>query len=82
MPQPAARSRATPSTGFRIPLLNIELNKPSRGSLAWYAGLGAMSALEVIEWPVAILVAVSHALATHSHNPDVRETAEGAQASV
>jgi hypothetical protein len=80
MPQPPARSRTTPSTGLRIPLLKTELNKPSRGSLAWYAGLGAMTALEVIEWPIALVVGASHAIATHTHNRDVQETAEGGEA--
>jgi hypothetical protein len=39
-----------------------------------------MTAIELIEWPVAILVGVSHALATNTRNPEVREAAKGAQA--
>lgn len=53
---------------------------PNRGSLAWYVGLGAMTAFEVIEWPVAIVVAASHALATHAANPAARELGEGTEA--
>jgi hypothetical protein len=39
-----------------------------------------MTAIELIEWPVAILVGVSHAPATNTRNPEVREAAKGAQA--
>ncbi|MCW3050723.1 MAG: hypothetical protein JWO74_5007 [Solirubrobacterales bacterium] len=76
---------ATPSSaehpdGFRVPLLGIPIAKPDRGSLAWYAGLGLMGALDVIDWPVALVVGVSHALATQARNPEVREAAEGTEA--
>jgi hypothetical protein len=76
----ATRSSAGPANGVRVPLLAIRLGKPDRGSLAWYAGLGVMGALEVIDWPVAVVVGVSHALATHARNPEVREAAEGVEA--
>lgn len=56
------------------------LPRPSRGSLAWYVGLGAMTAFEVIEWPVALVIAASHALTTHAQDPTARELAEGTQA--
>lgn len=64
----------------RIPLLGLRLGLPQRGSLAWYAGLGAMTAFEVIEWPVAAIVAVSHAIATNSRDPAARELADGTEA--
>lgn len=58
----------------------MRIGLPGRGSLAWYVGLGAMTAFEVIEWPVALVVATSHALATHARDPVVRELSEGAEA--
>ncbi len=67
------------SRGLRIPVLGNRLRAPARGSLAWYAGLGAMTALEVVEWPLALAVAASHAIATHARNPEVREFAEGTE---
>ncbi len=67
------------SGGVRIPLLGTRIERPGRGSLAWYAGLGAMTALEVIEWPVALLVAAGHALSTHAHNPELHELGEGVE---
>lgn len=61
-------------------MLGNRIGLPSRGSLAWYAGLGAMTALEVIEWPVAAVVAVSHAIATHGRDPVLREAGAGTEA--
>lgn len=66
----------------RVPLFGrkIGLPVPSRGSVAWYAGLGAMAAFEVIDWPVALVVAASHALATRTQDPAVRQLGAGAEA--
>lgn len=67
------------SSAPRVPLFGTRLGRPSRGSLAWYVGLGAMTALEVIDWPVALIVATSHALADHTRNPTARELGEGTE---
>ena len=42
----------------RVPL-------PPRQNMIYYAGLGAMTALGVIDWPVTLAVAAGYALATH-----------------
>jgi hypothetical protein len=68
------------SGGVKVPLLDRRLHAPDKGSLAWYAGLGAMTALEVIEWPIALVVGTSHALATHARNRELREFAGGSEA--
>ncbi len=65
---------------MRIPLVNMELDQPDRRALAWYAGLGTMATVGFIEWPVALVAAVGHALATHTHNPEAQGAAEGAEA--
>jgi hypothetical protein len=54
----------------------------SRGPehLAWYAGLTAMALFEVIEWPIAIAVAVGHEIAHRSRNKALRELVEGIEA--
>jgi hypothetical protein len=67
------------SSGPKVPLFGTSLGLPSRGSLAWYVGLGAMTALEVIDWPLAIIVATSHALTDHTRNPAARELGEGTE---
>ena len=54
----------------------------SRGPdhLAWYAGVTVMALLEVIEWPLAIVIAVGHEIAHRSRNKALRELAEGIEA--
>ncbi len=65
---------------MRIPLLNAELDRPDRRALTWYTGLAGMAAVGFIEWPIALVVAAGHALATHTHNPETQGLAEGAEA--
>jgi hypothetical protein len=48
--------------------------------LAWYAGLAAMAALEVIEWPLAILMMLGHEIAHRAHCEALRDFAEGVEA--
>jgi hypothetical protein len=48
--------------------------------LAWYAGLTVMALFEVIEWPLAIVIAVGHEIARRSRNKALRELAEGIEA--
>jgi hypothetical protein len=54
----------------------------SRGPehLAWYAGITVMALLEVIEWPVAIVIAVGHEIAHRSRSKALRELADGIEA--
>ena len=48
--------------------------------LAWYAGLGVMAVVEVIEWPLALVIAVGHELAYRARTRALRELAEGIEA--
>lgn len=64
---------------MEIPVLNLELNKPTRGSMAWYGTLGAMSAFGAIEWPLAAVVAAGHLIAENSRSQAVEGAAEGAE---
>ncbi|MGZ4287321.1 MAG: hypothetical protein ACXVW5_24330 [Solirubrobacteraceae bacterium] len=52
-----------PVAGFRVPL-------PSRQDAIYFGGLGALTALELIEWPVTVAVAAGYALATHERNQE------------
>lgn len=45
--------------------------------VAWYAGLGAMVALDVIEWPIAALLAATHFIEHHTRDHIVEELTEG-----
>ena len=48
--------------------------------LAWYTGLALMALFEVIEWPVALVIAVGHEIAHRARNRAIRELAEGIEA--
>jgi hypothetical protein len=68
-----APSVTLPGTGTKIML-------PDRPGLLWYAGVTAMAAVELIEWPIALLVAGTHFIEHHSHSRDIRELTEGIDA--
>lgn len=48
--------------------------------MAWYAGIGAMAALEWIEWPVALIVTGTHFIENHAHSRSIQDLAEGIEA--
>jgi hypothetical protein len=48
--------------------------------LAWYGGLAVMAVLEVIDWPVALVIAVGHEIAYRARTRALRELAEGIEA--
>jgi hypothetical protein len=48
--------------------------------LGWYAGIAVMAIVEVIEWPLAILMVLGHEIAHHTHSEALREFAEGVEA--
>jgi hypothetical protein len=50
--------------------------------LAWYAGLALMAALEIIDWPVALVIAVGHEIAHRARSQALRELAEGVEAGI
>jgi hypothetical protein len=45
--------------------------------VAWYAGLGALVALEVVEWPIAALLAASHFIEHNARHAIVKQLTEG-----
>ncbi|GAA5180002.1 hypothetical protein GCM10023322_11290 [Rugosimonospora acidiphila] len=47
---------------FRLPLMG-DVTLPPPGQLAYFAGLGLLAAVEVIEWPLALVIAAGHLLA-------------------
>ena len=61
-PQPAAQV-ALDRNSIRIPLpLGGSVTLPPPQHLAWYAGVGALVVLEILEWPVAAVLALGHLL--------------------
>lgn len=62
-----------------LPVLGARLTLPPPDHLAWYVGLGIMAVFELVEWPVALVVATSHAIAQRTHHRTVANLAEGAE---
>jgi hypothetical protein len=63
-----------------VPGTETKVNLPDRSGLLWYAGIGAMAAAELIEWPVALIIAGTHFVENHSHSRDIEQLAEGIDA--
>ena len=55
---------------------------PQAQRFAWFAGLALMAALEIIDWPVALVIAVGHEIAHRARNQALRELAEGVEAGI
>lgn len=50
---------------------------PSKGSLAYYSALAGLTALGLLEWPVALVVGVGHLLAQQQGHAVLEEFGEG-----
>ena len=48
--------------------------------LGWYAGLTAIAIIEIIEWPLAIVMMLGHEIAHRAHTQALRDFAEGIEA--
>ncbi|CAM3239669.1 hypothetical protein BST27_24650 [Mycobacterium intermedium] len=53
-----------------------KISVPPPEQLAYYGGLAALAALELIDWPVALVIATGHALASNHHNKLLEEFGE------
>ena len=84
VPETRGRKRrvtATPrrSTSVQHSRRAIELSRPHLG---WYAGLAVMAAIEMIEWPLAIMMILGHEIAHRARSDALRDFAEGIEAGV
>ena len=60
---------------LNLPIVgSVQLPRPEH--LAYYGAVGVLVALEVIEWPIAILLTAGHALTSQHHNRAIREFGE------
>ncbi|MGH3524122.1 MAG: hypothetical protein ACRDU4_15195 [Mycobacterium sp.] len=53
-----------------------QLQVPRPEQLAYYGGLAALAAFELIDWPVAVVIAAGHILASNHHNRLLEEIGE------
>lgn len=58
-----------------LPLVGrVEVPRPDQ--LAYYGGLAALAAFELIDWPVALVIAAGHVMANNHHNRILEELGE------
>jgi hypothetical protein len=73
----AAAATATDFACLNVPLPGVgTVRLPPPHHLAFYLGVGALAALDCIEWPVALLLAVGKALADNRSHASLREFGE------
>jgi len=60
------------SIEVHVPVLG-RLDLPPPDHLAWYAAVGALAVLEVIEWPVAAVLCLGKALSDTHRNKAIEE---------
>lgn len=60
---------------LNLPIVGqTEIPRPEQ--LAYFGGLAALAALELIDWPVALVIAAGHVLASNHHNKLLEELGE------
>ncbi|KAA8966920.1 hypothetical protein [Mycobacterium sp.] len=67
--------RAGESFFVNVPIIG-RLEVPRPEELAYYGGLAALAAFELIDWPVALVIAAGHLLASNHHNRILEELGE------
>jgi hypothetical protein len=62
-----ARVREAQSFAVNLPVVGrVHIPRPEQ--VAYYGVLGALAALEIIDWPIALAIAAGHALVQNQHN--------------
>ncbi|MEE2855344.1 MAG: hypothetical protein VX424_22135 [Actinomycetota bacterium] len=70
-----AKVREGETFAVNLPAIGqVEIPRPEQ--LAYFGGLAALAALELIDWPVALVVAAGHFLASNHHNKLLEELGE------
>ncbi len=62
-----------------LPFLGMRLPLPAAERAAYYGAIAGLVALELIDWPVALVVVVGHEILKRSRSPVVREVGEAAE---
>lgn len=72
----AAAEHVVSGNSVTVRMGDLRLELPPRDQLAFLAGLGFLTALDLIEWPLALAIAVGHELARSRHGKALREFGE------
>jgi hypothetical protein len=65
-------------TGVTVPLVGWRLPVPPPELLTFYGGLAALAAIDLVDWPLAVVIAIGHELA-RSRRPGVRGLGESVE---
>ena len=69
------RIREAETFRLNLPVVGrVRIPRPEH--LAYYGALGAMAAVEIIDWPIALAVAAGHALTQQHHSRLAEEVGE------
>jgi hypothetical protein len=69
------RIREGETFAMNLPVVGqVEIPRPEQ--LAYYGGLAALAAFELIDWPVALVIAAGHIMANTHHNRILEELGE------
>ncbi len=63
------------STHLHIPVLG-HITLPPPENLAWYAGIVGLAALEILEWPIAVVLGLGRVLSDNRHNKVLKDLGE------
>lgn len=81
--QRPSRSSASRSGSSRsvmtLPVLHSRVHLPAPEDVAYYGAIGLLAALEIVEWPVAVIIAGGHLLASRSRNQLTEGLGQGAE---
>lgn len=73
----SAASRAYEKNSLSITMPGVgQVMLPPPEQLAYLAGIAALTALEIIEWPVAVVLAAGHLLADQRRNKILHDFGE------
>jgi len=69
---------STERGGHRVVLKadEVRIETPPVEHLVFYAGIGVLAVIEIIEWPVALLLTAGHLLADATHRPALQGLGE------
>lgn len=71
----ATRAQRQDNIAIQVPFLGrVKLPRPEE--TAYYAGIGLLTAVELLEWPAAVALAVGHALIGQQQHKQLREFGE------
>ena len=69
------RVRDAQSFAVDLPVVG-RMRIPRPDQLAYYGALAGLAALEIIDWPIALIIGAGHALAENHHNKVAEELGE------